>query len=325
MSSTALAIVPFDTMEIGALSPLAQRTREFMAGSRAPSTLRGYKSDWREFRAWCADHGLSALPAEADTIALYLADRSSALKVGSLQRRCSAIGEAHRAAGYDQPSTASITVRTTMAGIRRALGVAQIGKSPALTEHIQRICAQLPSTMIGTRDRALLLIGFAGAFRRSELVGLDVQDLDFQTDGLVVNLRRSKTDQEGAGRKIGIPFGSNPQTCPVRSLRAWMEAATIGIGPLFRSVNRHGQVQHGRLCAEAVALVVKKRTKGIGLDAAKYSAHSLRAGLVTSAAIAGVSDRSIMQQTGHKSHAMLMRYIRDANLFRENAAAKVGL
>lgn len=139
------------------------------------------------------------------------------------------------------------------------------------------------------------------------------------------DLRRSKTDQEGTGRKIGIPFGLNPQTCPVRSLRAWMEAATIGIGPLFRSVNRHGQLQRGRLCDKAVALTVKRYAKAIGLDVAKYSAHSLRAGLVTSAAIAGVSDRAIMQQTGHKSHAMLMRYSGDSILFRENAAAKGGL
>jgi integrase len=179
--------------------------------------------------------------------------------------------------------------------------------------------------MIGARDRALILLGFAGAFRRSELVALEVGDCAFGNDGLTVNLRKSKTDQEGQGRKVGIPYGSNPETCPVRVLQSWMEEAGITSGPLFRSLNRHGRVKAGRLSGLDVARIVKKLADRAGLDAAKYAAHSLRAGHATSAAIAGASERSIMNQTGHRSVQMVRRYIRDGNLFRENSAGKLGL
>ena len=167
-------------------------------------------------------------------------------------------------------------------------------------------------------------MGFAGAFRRSELVALDFADLQFTSDGLVITLRRSKVDQEGEGRKLAVPYGSNPDTCPVRSLKAWLEAAGIESGPVFRSITRHGKIG-ARLSGYDVALVVKQYAGALGLDAATYAGHSLRAGLATSAAIAGASERSIMNQTGHRSSAMVRRYIRDGSLFRENAAAKVGL
>ncbi len=179
--------------------------------------------------------------------------------------------------------------------------------------------------LIGARDRALILLGFAGAFRRSELVGLDVEDCAFGKDGLTVTLRRSKTDQDGAGRKIGIPYGSNPETCPVRTVQAWLEEAGSDAGPLFRSINRHGQVRTGRLSGIDVARIVKKLAVRAGLDPAKYAGHSLRAGHATSAAIAGASERSIMRQTGHRSVQMVRRYIRDGSLFRENSAGKLGL
>jgi integrase len=162
-------------------------------------------------------------------------------------------------------------------------------------------------------------------FRRSELVRLDVEDCAFGKDGLTVTLRRSKTDQESIGRKIGIPYGSNPETCPVRVLQTWLELAEITTGPLFRSINRHGQVQVGRLSDIDVARVVKKLVERAGLDAAKYAGHSLRAGHATSAAIGGASERSIMNQTGHRSVQMVRRYIRDGSLFRENSAGKLGL
>ena len=179
--------------------------------------------------------------------------------------------------------------------------------------------------MIGTRDRALLLVGFAGAFRRSEIVALNVEDIAFSTDGATVTLRRSKTDQDGAGRKVGIPYGSNPATCPVRALQAWLAASGITEGPLFRWIRKAGRMQHGRLSGSAVAEIVKRHAGTAGLDTSKYAGHSLRAGLVTAAAIAGSSDRAIMKQSGHRSSAMVQRYIRDASLFRENAAAVVGL
>jgi integrase len=179
--------------------------------------------------------------------------------------------------------------------------------------------------IIGTRDRALVLLGFAGAFRRSELVGLDVEDCTFGKDGLTVTLRRSKTDQDGMGRKIGIPYGSNPETCPVRTVQAWMEMAGISSGPLFRSINRHGRMRSERLSGIDVSRVVKKLAERAGLDPAKYGGHSLRAGHATAAAIAGATERSIMKQTGHRSVQMVRRYIRDGSLFRDNSAGKLGL
>jgi integrase len=216
-------------------------------------------------------------------------------------------------------------VRNTLKGIKRTLGTAAVQKAPAITDDIRAMIDAADSGMIGARDRALVLLGFAGAFRRSELVGLDFADLEYGRDGLTVTLRRSKTDQTGAGRKIGIPYGSNPETCPVRRMQSWIEAAGITDGPLFRSINRHGQVQTGRLSGIDVARVVKKLADRAGLDAAKYAGHSLRAGHATSAAIAGASERSIMNQTGHRSVQMVRRYIRDGNLFRENSARKLGL
>jgi integrase len=181
------------------------------------------------------------------------------------------------------------------------------------------------TTVIGTRDRALLLLGFAGAFRRSELVGLDVKDLAFTREGLTITLHRSKTDQGGTGRKVGVPFGANPETCPVRLVQAWIEHAGLADGPLFRPIDRHGRLGAGRLSGVDVARVVKKLASRAGLDPAKYAGHSLRAGHATSAAIAGASERSIMAQTGHRSVQMVRRYIRDGSLFRENSAGKLGL
>jgi integrase len=218
-----------------------------------------------------------------------------------------------------------------MKGIRRTKGTAPTQKAAALIDDIRAMVDATDAGLIGLRDRALILLGFAGAFRRSELVGLDVDDCAFSKDGLTVNLRRSKTDQAGAGRKVGIPYGSNPSTCPVRNLNEWIERAGIMSGegeprgPLFRSINRHGQVQPGGLSGIDVARVVKKLATRAGLDAAKYAGHSLRAGHATSAAIAGASERSIMNQTGHRSVQMVRRYIRDGSLFRENSAGKLGL
>lgn len=203
--------------------------------------------------------------------------------------------------------------------------MASVQKAPAVTDDIRAIVDATDAGLIGARDRALVLLGFAGAFRRSELVGLDVEDCTFGKDGLTVTLRRSKTDQEGQGRKIGIPYGSNPETCLVRTIQAWLEISGINSGPLFRSITRHGQVQPGRLSGVDVARVVKKLAQRAGLDPANYAGHSLRAGHATSAAIAGASERSIMNQTGHRSVQMVRRYIRDGSLFRENSAGKLGL
>jgi integrase len=203
--------------------------------------------------------------------------------------------------------------------------MAQGHAKPTLTKHIREMVEHLPNSLLGVRDRALILLGYAGAMRRSELVGLDVTDLAIAEEGLVVLIRKSKTDQVGVGRKIGIPFGENPETCPVRAVQAWIEEGDIDEGPLFRSVNKHGDVSDKRLSDQVVADVVKRSLRAAGKSSKKYAAHSLRAGLITQAAIAGVSERAIQDQSGHKSLAVMRRYIRDGSLFRENAAAKVGL
>ena len=197
------------------------------------------------------------------------------------------------------------------------------------------IAAQ-PDTLAGLRNRALLLLGFAGALRRSELVGLDVEDLDFTSAGLVVTLRRSKTDQDGDGRKLGVPYGGRLETCPVRTSQSWLSAAAITTGPMFREITKADRIlnpytdkkgrQRGvRLGDKAVALIVKRAAQEAGLDPTRYAGHSLRAGLATSAAAAGASERAIMATTGHRSVQMVRRYIRSGELFRENAAATVGL
>ena len=300
------------------------QAREFARHSKAENTLRGYRSDWRQFCQWCEGQGLAPLPASPEAVAAYIAECAGRLKVGSVQRRLNAIAETHTALGLDSPTSTGM-VRNTVKGIRRTLGTSQSRKAAALTDEIRAMLDAADDGTIGVRDRALILLGFAGAFRRSEMVGLDVEECAFGRDGLTVTLRRSKTDQDGAGRKVGIPYGSNPETCPVRNVQNWMEQAALSDGPLFRSINRHGQVQPEHLSGIDVARVVKKLAKRAGLDAAKYAGHSLRAGHATSAAIAGASERSIMNQTGHRSVQMVRRYIRDGSLFRENSAGKLGL
>ncbi len=317
------ALVPAGDTLPATLAETVERAGDYARQAKAPNTLRAYRADWADFATWCQAHGLEALPATDSTVALYLTEAAERCKTSTLQRRLSAIAQAHKAAGHVPPTKGRVSM--VWQGIRRAKGTAQKGKAPARTQEVRAMVATCGDGLLGTRDRALLLLGFAGAFRRSELVGLDVADLDFGRDGLTVTLRRSKTDQEGAGQKVGIPYGSTPATCPVRNLQEWLEGADVTSGPVFRGVNRWGQVNAARLTDRAVALVVKRCAQAAGLDPALYAGHSLRAGLATAAAEAGVSERTIMAQTRHKSLPMVRRYIRDGNLFRDNAAAAVGL
>lgn len=319
-----IVVLPHPRAVLVALIDLAEEAKKYAHFARAANTLRAYQNDWRDFRDWCLMRQLDALPAAPETVALYLADLAHDRKASTLQRRISAISTAHQAARLESP-TKDIVVRTVMAGIRRKIGVAQEGKTPTLTEDIRAMVAGLLRTHHGLQERALLLLGFAGAFRRSELVALDVADLQFTRAGLVIHLRRSKTDQEGQGRAVGIPHGSSPEVCPVRSLKAWLKVASITSGPIFRGVDNSDVVGADRLSDKAVARAVKRGALRAGLDPDLYAGHSLRAGLATSAAAAGASERSIMNQTGHKSEKMVRRYIREANIFRENAAASAGL
>lgn len=319
-----LLLPPPDPGQGSALGPVLDQARLYAAAAKAPNTRRAYASDWRHFAAWCTQHHFQMLPAQPETVALYLTALAATAKTSTLTRRVSAIAQAHGYAGSPSP-THDLLVRTVFAGIRRSKGTAQVGKRPVTIEDLRRLTAALPATLLGKRDRALLLLGFAGAFRRSELVALDVEDLQFGSDGLAVTIRRSKTDGEGQGRTVGIPYGSHPGTCPVRATQAWLDQIGSEDGPLFRPVNRHGHLATTRLSDKAVALVVKKRMKAIGLDAGEFAGHSLRAGLATAAARAGVPERAIMAQTGHRSLTTLRKYIREGSLFLENAAARVGL
>ena len=305
------------------LRATAERAADYARNSQAPNTVRAYRSDWMHFTDWCVASGLSPMPASEATLALYLTDLAATRTVSTLQRRISAISKAHQAAGHGSPLKGAAAV--VWRGIRRTKGTAQRGKAPARTSEIRRMVETCGADLLGARDRAILLLGFAGAFRRSELVGLDAADLDFATEGLVVTLRRSKTDQEGAGAKVGIPYGSSPATCPVRGVRAWLQAAGITTGPVFRGVDRWGNMSTQRLTDQTIARVVKRAAHDAGLSADRYAGHSLRAGLATAAAEAGVSERIIMAQTRHRSLPMVRRYIRDGGLFRDNAAARVGL
>jgi integrase len=305
-------------------SPAFDQVWEYVRASKSANTVRGYASDWRHFGRWCELNGVSALPASPESVALYIAECADRLKVGSLLRRLNAICEAHKALGLESPTRAAL-VKNVIKGIRRTKGMAPAQKTPTLIEDIRAMVDATDAGLIGLRDRALILLGFASACRRSELVGLDVADCAFGRDGLTITMRRSKTDQDAIGRKVGIVYGSSPDTCPVRNLQTWIEQAPIAGGLLFRSVNRHGGVQRTGLCGNDVARIVKKLAKRGGLDAAGFSGHSLRSGHCTAAVIGGATERALMATTGHRSVQMVRRYIRDGNLFRNCSGGKLGL
>jgi len=304
---------------------LLEDARAYATAARAERTRDAYRYQWARFEAWCDERGFAVCPAQPTTVALYLTAWANAGgAVATLGQALAAISEAHRVAGHPSPRKAP-AVREVWKGIRRQLGVAPRRVDPLVVERLRELVAPLEESRIARRDRALLTVGFAGAFRRSELVALDVEDLRFTGDGVEVLVRRSKTDQDGAGVVVGIPFGSDPATCPVRSTRAWLEDAMHGQGALFRSVSRHGKVG-GRLAGRDVARILKRRALAAGLDPADLSGHSLRSGLATSAAKAGKNDRAIMRQGRWRSRGMVDRYVRDAKLLDDdNAASGIGL
>jgi site-specific recombinase XerD len=311
---------------LATLESPSERTEHYASRSKSQATINAYAAGWQDFLEFCRLRALTALPATDQTVAAYLAFLAdNGFKAATVARRLVVISQAHKAANLPSPTTSSLVSRTH-AGIRRSIGTAQQGKAPAVVADLKRMLGKVPNTRVGLRDRALLLLGFAGGFRRSELVALDVEDLEFSGAGLVVVMRKSKTDQEGRSRRIGVPYGSSDKTCPVRSLQAWLETARISEGAVFRSLDRFQRVQPRRLSDKAVARVVKRRAKAVGLDPDRYAGHSLRAGLATSAAAGGASERAIMNQTGHRSTDMVRRYIREANLFApDNAASLAGL
>jgi integrase len=302
----------------------AQQAQETMQHASAENTKKSYESDWKHFVDWCVERGVSHLPSTGGMVALYIQDLSASYKTSTIQRRMASINAKHRESGFESFSTRVEPLHSVWSGIVRKKGKKKDKKAPTLTADIQAMVNTLDDSIIGIRDRALLLIGFAGALRRSELAELNLEDLEFRPQGIFVTIQKSKTDQMGEGQSIGIPYGSTYETCPVRSLQRWLEVANISEGALFRSVDRHGNVK-GRIQDNTVDRVVKKCAAAAEMDASRYGAHSLRAGLITSAALNGQTLPDIMRQSRHKSESVALGYIRVADVFTNNVAGKVGL
>jgi site-specific recombinase XerD len=314
--------------EAEALAPgvegLLSEAKDYAEASLAAATRRAYRSDLAHFSAWCRARRLSPVPAQPRAVVAYVVDLSKTRKLSTIHRRLAAISAAHRLAHAPNP-VLQPSLRPVLEGLKRTKGVAPEQKAPTLATHVRKIARGLPPTLAGVRDRALLLVGFAGALRRSELVALNVEDVELCDEGLVLLIRRGKTDQHGRGRKVGIHSGKRKRTCPVRALGDWLQAAGITSGPIFRPVDRWGRVGNRGLSDRAVALVVKRHAGELGLDARQFAGHSLRAGLTTSAIQAGVDPLDVQRHTGHASLEMLRRYFRDATVFRGNPTAKIGL
>jgi site-specific recombinase XerD len=319
------------------LEALRGRAAEHIRRSKSEATLRAYQSDAGNFSLWCGQHGLDDLPAEPDTVALYLtACAEAGAAVSTLRRRVVSISQVHKAAGHPSP-TATETVRRVLSGIARDAG-SRPRQVAAL--RLGMLTGMLDATpeedLLAVRDRAILLIGFAGGFRRSELAALDAEDVHFVEEGVDILIRRSKTDQEGHGRTIGIPRGRRQETCPVHALRRWLGIAELTAGPLWPVIapngrpgtkrrSPQGRIGTRRLDAQGIARVVQRAAKRAGLDPREFAGHSLRAGFATEAAARGATERAIMRQTGHRSVEMVRRYIREGDRYRDNAAALLGL
>ncbi|MHB8295042.1 MAG: site-specific integrase [Acidimicrobiales bacterium] len=312
------------------LADLEARVRRAVAHGRSEATLRAYTSDWADFATWCATIGFDPLPAAAGSVAGYVSelafppdDRDPAA-VSTITRRLAAIGQVHSLARQPNPC-ADALVREAMRGVRRALGVAPRHQKRAVTtEEVKAAVAQLGEGLAEMRDKVVLLVGFAGGMRRSELAGIAVTDVEAAPEGMLVHLRRSKTDPEARGRRIEIVYGTDPATCPVRAYRTWVRAAGIAEGPVLRRVDRHGRLL-GPLSAQGVAIVVKRHMGRLGHPVSDFAGHSLRRGHATTAARNGATERTIMATTGHTSVETLRGYIDDAQLFSDPASSYLGL
>jgi integrase len=322
---------PVDGRTTPALQAQAQA---YARGSRADSTWRAYTSDMADFRRWCAQQlpPVSALPAAPDTVALYLTALAEVRAPATLRRRLSAISVAHRVAGHDSP-TGHPAVRAVWAGIRRSRSVAprkvRAARTPIITALVGPLLAgadgeRAAPALADVRDRALLLLGFAGALRRSELVALDVADVVEDDHGLRLRIRRSKTDQDGAGVLRGLPYGSHLTTCPVRAWRAWLARSGLTEGPAFRAVDRHGRLGPRRLSDRAVADMIKRRAAAAGVEGV-FAGHSLRAGFATEGYARGVPELAIMRHGRWRSAAVMRGYVEEGGLWADNAAARLGL
>ena len=310
------------------IKKLHEETLENLKSSKANNTLRAYKSDFRDFGAFCAKHGFNSMPTEPKIVSLYLTHLSISTKISTLRRRLVSIGVVHKLKGHYLDTKHPVIIENLM-GIKRKKGSIQIGKKPILINHLKKIINVIDNQKIEKikklRNRTLILIGFGGGFRRTELISIDYEDLDFVEEGLKITLRRSKTDQFGEGFVKGIPYFTNEKYCPVMSLKNWINFSKIKTGPIFRRFAKGSILTDNRLTDQSVVLIIKDCLKLAGIENKNFSGHSLRSGFATVAAESGADERSIMAMTGHKTTQMVRRYIKEANIFKNNALNKVKL
>lgn len=318
-----MTLIPVHAYEIAEVEMMFDEIKDYITRSKSANTRKAYRSDWKDFEQWCRIKGLTSLPASPATIAGYLVDLSKTHKAATLERRLVSIRQAHSMSGKALDKNDSC-ISETLKGIKNTIGTAQTMKTPIVIDDLREMVQSCENNLQGIRDRALLLVGFTGAFRRSELVSLKFEDLRFNRNGIEITLRRAKTDQEGKGQIVPIPYGSNPDTCPVRSMQAWLEMSGISNGHIFRGINKHGHLNEKGLTPAAIALIIK-RNAHIKDRAFEFGGHSLRAGFCTQAAINGVSAHASMRQARQKKIETHQKYIRIANMWQDCAATKLGL
>ena len=309
------------------IKALQEETLLNLQSSKAINTVRAYKSDFNDFGLFCAQNGFKSLPSEPKIVSLYLTYLSTKdAKMSTLKRRLVSIGVIHKLKGHYLDTKHPSIIENIM-GIKRRKGSIQKGKKPILISSLKIIIdvidQQNREEIKKLRDRSIILIGFSGGFRRNEIVSLDYDDLDFVPEGLKINIKRSKTDQFGEGSKKALPYFDNSQYCPVVSLKKWIDKTNINSGSLFRRFSKGSKLTEKRLTDQTVALLIKEYLQLAGINSKNYSGHSLRSGFATSAAESGAEERSIMAMTGHKSTEMVRRYIKEANLFKNNALNKI--
>ena len=309
------------------IKALKEETLLNLQNSKANNTVRAYKSDFKDFELFCLKNGFKSMPSDSKIVSLYLTYLSTKdVKMSTLKRRLVAIGVIHRLKGHYLDTKHPSIIENIM-GIKRRKGSIQKGKKPLLINNLKTIINVIDDIKDDEikryRDRTIILIGFSGGFRRNEIVSLDFDDLDFVNEGLKINLKKSKTDQFGEGSIKALPYFDNPNYCPVKSLQKWLNYSKIDNGPVFRRLNKGSKLTENRLTDQTVAILIKKYLQSSGIDSKNYSGHSLRSGFATSAADSGAEERSIMAMTGHKSTEMVRRYIKEANLFKNNALNKI--
>ena len=308
------------------LKSLHEATLNNLKSSKANNTLRAYKSDFKDFGAFCAKHGLNSLPAEPKIVSFYLTHLSKNSKISTLRRRLVSISMVHRLKGHYLDTKHPIIVENLM-GIRRAIGSIQKGKKPLLINYLKSIINIINEQKTGEikklRDKSLILIGFGGGFRRTELISIDHEDLEFAPEGLKITIKRSKTDQYGEGMIKGLPYFNNETYCPIMNLKKWLEISKIKSGPIFRRFSKGSLLTDKRLTDQSVVLLIKQYLNLAGIENKNFAGHSLRSGFATVAAEFGADERSIMAMTGHKTTEMVRRYIRETNIFKNNALNKI--